>query len=102
MPFVLRNLHTKYGLVRPKTKELLTYYCGCHGNLVTIATRYVADAFCPKEPPYQIWTQCDLRQRSYKAKCRLRLIDSDSFTHWTHKIGRLSIHTLSQYPSEKE
>ena len=55
--------------IRPKTKELLSYYCGCHGNLVTIATRYVADAFCPKEPPYQIWTQYDLRQRSYKAKC---------------------------------
>ena len=22
--------------------------------------------------------------------CRLRLIDSDSLTHWTHKIGRLA------------
>ena len=42
------------------TKELLTYYSGCDGNLVTIATRYVADAYCPKEPPYQIWTQYDL------------------------------------------
>ena len=51
-----------------KAKELLTYYCGCHGNLVTIATSYVADAYCLKEPPYQIWTQYDSRQRSYKAK----------------------------------
>ena len=32
-----------------KTKELLTYYCGYHGNLVTIAMRYVADSYCPKE-----------------------------------------------------
>ena len=48
-----------------KTKELVTYYSGCHGNLVTIATRYEADAYCPKEPPYQIWTQYDLRQVSY-------------------------------------
>ena len=33
------------------------YHCGCHGNLVTIATRYAADiAYLPKEPPYQIWT----------------------------------------------
>ena len=32
-----------------KTKELLTYYYGCHGNLVTIATRYVADAYHPKK-----------------------------------------------------
>ena len=36
---------------------------GC-GNLATIAMRYVADAHCPKEPPYQIWTQYNLRQRS--------------------------------------
>ena len=43
MPIVPRNLHTKYRL---KTKELVTYYCG---NLVTIATRCVADAYCPKE-----------------------------------------------------
>ena len=27
-----------------KTKELLTYHYGCHSNLVTIATRHVADA----------------------------------------------------------
>ena len=33
--------------ILPKTKELVTYYCGCHGNLVTIATRSVADACCP-------------------------------------------------------
>ena len=55
--------------IRLKTKELLTYYCGCHGNLIAIATRYVVDVYCPKEPPYQIWTQYNLRQRSYKAKC---------------------------------
>ena len=38
--------------IRLKTKELLRYYCGCHGNLAIIATRYVADAYCPNEPPY--------------------------------------------------
>ena len=27
-----------------KTKELLTYHYGCQSNLVTIATRYAADA----------------------------------------------------------
>ena len=31
--------------LRHKTKELLAYHCGCYGNLVTIATRYVADAY---------------------------------------------------------
>ena len=31
--------------VRLKTKDLLTYHCYCHGNLVTIAAKYVADAY---------------------------------------------------------
>ena len=34
--------------IQPKTKELMTYYCGCHGNLVTIAMRFVADAYSHK------------------------------------------------------
>ena len=38
--------------IQLKIKELLTYHCGCHGNLVIIATRYVADAYLPNEPPY--------------------------------------------------
>ena len=29
--------------IRGKTKELLKYHCGCHGNLVTIALRQVAE-----------------------------------------------------------
>ena len=69
--------------IQLKTKELLTYHCGYHGNLVTIATRYVADAYRLIEPPYQIWTQYDLRQRTYKVKCiclRLRP-DSSTQTH---------------------
>ena len=37
-----------------KTKELLIYHYGCHGNLVTIATRYVADPFHPKKGSYQV------------------------------------------------
>ena len=37
-----------------KAKELLTYHCGCHGNLVTIATRYVPGAYYSKETPCQI------------------------------------------------
>ena len=37
----------KMGSIELKTNELLTYHCGCHGNLVTIATRYVANAYCP-------------------------------------------------------
>ena len=37
--------------IRLKTKELLTYHCGFHGNLITIITRYVADAYSPKEAP---------------------------------------------------
>ena len=54
--------------IQHKTKELLTYHCGCHGNLVTIAMRYVIDASPPIEATYQIWSQYNLRQRSYKVK----------------------------------
>ena len=37
-----------------KTKELLNYHYGCHSNIVTRATRYVADAYHSKKGPYQI------------------------------------------------
>ena len=47
------------------TNELLMSHSGCHYNQVSTAMRYEVDAYCPKEPPYQIWTQYDLRQRSY-------------------------------------
>ena len=40
--------------IQLKTKELLTYFGSYHGNLITIATRHVADAYCPKEAPCQI------------------------------------------------
>ena len=32
---------------------------------LSIATRYVADAYCATETPYQIWTLYDLKQRTY-------------------------------------
>ena len=49
-------------LIQLEAKELLRYYCGCHGDLVSIATKYVADACYLKE------AQCQtLRQRSYQA-----------------------------------
>ena len=38
---------------------------GCHGNQVSIATQYEADAYCTNKPPYQIRTQYDLRQSVY-------------------------------------
>ena len=37
-----------------KTNELLMFHSGCHGNQVSIVTRYEADAYCPKETLYQI------------------------------------------------
>ena len=48
--FFIPNM-TSIGL---KTKELFTEHCGCHGNLVTIATRYVADAYHTKKASHQI------------------------------------------------
>ena len=32
-----------------KTKDLLRYHCSFHGNLVAIALKHAADAYCPKE-----------------------------------------------------
>ena len=55
----------------------MTYYYGCHGNLVTIAMRYVADAYCPKDPPYQIWTQYNLKTKdllTYYCGCHGNLV----------------------------
>ena len=37
-----------------KTHELLRYHFHCHGNLVTIATRYVADAYHHKDISHQM------------------------------------------------
>ena len=56
MPIVAKTCILNMDLIRHKTKELLTYHRGWHGNLVTIAARYVADAYRSEEPPYQIWT----------------------------------------------
>ena len=60
--------------IQLKTNELLTYHCG-----VTMAMRYVADAYCPKEPPYQIWMQYNLRQ--WSNKCRVKYQESSSGVH---------------------
>ena len=65
MPIVQQTTVPIVNSIQLKTKELLMYHCGCHGNLATIATRYVDDAYHPKESLYQIWTQYDIRQRSY-------------------------------------
>ena len=40
-------------LIGLKTKELLRQNCSYHGNLVTMATKYVANAYYPKETLYQ-------------------------------------------------
>ena len=32
-----------------KTRELFRNHCSCHGNLVAVAVKYAAGAYCPKE-----------------------------------------------------
>ena len=56
MPITLRELHTKYDLNRTQDKR------------VTIATRYVADAYHSKESPYPIMNLIQLRQRAKPLK----------------------------------
>ena len=34
--------------IQLKVKELLRFHSGCHGDQVTIATKYLADAYHPK------------------------------------------------------
>ena len=31
------------------TKDLLRNHYSCHGNLVSVALKYAADAYCPKK-----------------------------------------------------
>ena len=54
MPIIPKKHHAKYRSIQLKTKEVFTYLYGYHGNLVTLATRYVADAYFPKEALCQI------------------------------------------------
>ena len=49
-----RSPMTNIKSIQLETKELLTYHCGCHGNLVIIVLRHMADAYYPKEAPCQI------------------------------------------------
>ena len=62
MPMGLRKLLTKYELNITQDKGVIKVL---FSNKVAKAMRYVADAYSPKESPYKIWTQYDLRQRSY-------------------------------------
>ena len=78
MPVAQGTSTPNMDLIQLKTKELLTHHCSCHGNLVTMATKYVADTYCPKEPPYQIWTQYDPKQPEGVTK--QNVLDSDSLT----------------------
>ena len=42
--------------IRLNTKQLLKFYSGCHGNWVTVATRYVLMPFIPRK----LHTKCEL------------------------------------------
>ena len=67
--FVLSHIESTFGMEvlwdnrhQPRT-SLPWKLQHCHELNMTNA--YEADAYCPKEPPYQMWTEYDLRQRSY-------------------------------------
>ena len=63
--------------IRLKIKELVTYYCGCHGNLITIATRYMADACCSKESPLPNMDSIQLKTKELLAHNISQLDDYD-------------------------
>ena len=43
-----------YELNMTLEKGVTEVQSGCHANKIFIATRYVADAYCQRETPYQI------------------------------------------------
>ena len=47
------------------TKKLWMFHFGCHGNQVSIAMRYEADAYCPSQALCQLWTQYNITQINY-------------------------------------
>ena len=54
MPSFQRTSITSTNSIQLKTKEIFRFHCGCYDNYITIAMRYLADAYCLKESPYQI------------------------------------------------
>ena len=52
-----------------KTYKLLRYHCGCHGKLVTMAMRYVADAYHPRK----LHTKYDLNRTHDKRVTHITL-----------------------------
>ena len=49
MSSIQTKLSTSKNSVSLKTKELIIYHCGDHGNMVTISTEYVVDAYYTKK-----------------------------------------------------
>ena len=49
-----RSLLANMNSIKVNTKELMGLHFGCHGNLVAVATKQVAGAYCPKKSSRQI------------------------------------------------
>ena len=49
MSSIQTKLSTNKNSVSLKTKELIIYHYGGHGNMVTISTEYVVDAYYTKK-----------------------------------------------------
>ena len=66
MPIIQRKVHTKYDLNETQDKRVIYKKTVVAMIIqVTIATRYVANVYCPKEALCQMWTQYGLKQTSY-------------------------------------
>ena len=75
-----------------KIEKLLRYHCNCHGNLVTTATRYVANAYCPKEAS----------QRKYKARGTFLSSFLDEKSSDENGGIRRRVNTFSSAPFQEE
>ena len=67
-------------------------------NWVTITMRHEADADCLKKPPYQIWTQYNLRQRSFRG-FTLVAIAIPRNNHSKYKLNKIKTKKLLGFHS---
>ena len=79
-PIVPMNLHTNHGLNMIEDKRVIDASRDCHGNLASIAMRYVADAYSLKRTSIPNMNSIRLKTKELQSKMcftqtpRLRLI----------------------------
>ena len=96
MPIVPRELHAKYQL--KYTLKQKSYQFGCHGNLLAITTRYVANAYCFKGGLYH--TKYELNTVMHQSV--LSTFAHGNFLRWSKALPRGKIFLQKHIPQGKK